>query len=78
MHCLEILYGTVETLNFIRRRMKGRMKYYTKYKVNATSILDVGAENRVISTFLVLTSKYPLGTTVHPRLVVELTDEHIF
>ena len=25
--------------------MKGRMKYYTKYKVNATSILDVGAEN---------------------------------
>ena len=24
---------------------EGKMKYYTKYKVNATSILDVGAEN---------------------------------
>ena len=33
---------------------KGKMNYYTIYKVNATSILDVGAQNRVISPFLVL------------------------
>ena len=33
---------------------EGKMKYYTKYKVNAKSILGVGAQNRVISLFLVL------------------------
>ena len=33
---------------------KGKMKYYIKYKVNATSILDVRAQNRVISAILVL------------------------
>ena len=33
---------------------EGRLKYYTKYKVNTTSILDVGAQNRVILPFLVL------------------------
>ena len=33
---------------------KGKMKYYTKYKVYATSILDVKAQNKVISEFLVL------------------------
>ena len=33
---------------------EGRLKYYTKYKVNAPSILDVGAQNRVILLFLVL------------------------
>ena len=33
---------------------EGKMKYYTKYKVNTTIILDVGAQNRVISPFLVL------------------------
>ena len=33
---------------------EGKMKYYTKYKVNATSILHVKAQNRVILAFLVL------------------------
>ena len=39
-----------------------KMKYYTKYKVNARSILDVGAQNRVISPFLAL--KMHLSNTV--------------
>ena len=33
---------------------EGKMKYYTKYKVDAPSILDIRAQNRVISVFLVL------------------------
>ena len=33
---------------------EGKMKYYTKYKVNATIILNVRAQNRVILGFLVL------------------------
>ena len=41
---------------------KGKMKYYTKYKVYATSILDVKAQNKVISEFLVL--KMHLSNTV--------------
>ena len=41
---------------------EGKLNYYTKYKVNATSILDVGAQNRVISLFLVL--KMHLSNTV--------------
>ena len=32
-------------MKFHRKVNEGKMKYYTKYKVNATSILDVGAEN---------------------------------
>ena len=39
-----------------------KLKYYTKYKVNATSILDVRAQNRVILAFLVL--KMHLSNTV--------------
>ena len=39
-----------------------KMKYYTKYKVNAKSILDVSAQNRVILAFLVL--KMHLSNTV--------------
>ena len=41
---------------------EGKLNYYTKYKVNATSILDVGAQNKVISPFLVL--KMHLSNTV--------------
>ena len=41
---------------------KGKMNYHTKYKVYATSILDVRAQNRVISAFLVL--KMHLSNTV--------------
>ena len=43
---------------------KGKHKYYTKYKVNATNILDVRAQNRLISAFLVL--KMQLSNTLKP------------
>ena len=33
---------------------EGKIKYSTKYKINATSIWDVRAPNKVILVFLVL------------------------
>ena len=39
-----------------------KMKYYIKYKVNATSILDVRVQNKAILAFLVL--KMHLSNTV--------------
>ena len=41
---------------------EGKIKYYTKYKINATSIWDVRAQNKVILAFLVL--KMHLSNTV--------------
>ena len=41
---------------------EGRMKCYTKYKVNATNCFVAIAQNRVISEFLVL--KIHLSNTV--------------
>ena len=41
---------------------EGKMKYDTKYKLNATSIWDVRARNSVILAFLVL--KMHLSNTV--------------
>ena len=55
-------FGYSGNLKFYMKVNKGKMKYHTKYKVYATSILDVRAQNRVISAFLVL--KMHLSNTV--------------
>ena len=41
---------------------EGKIKYYTNYKINATTIWDVRTRNKVILAFLVL--KMHLSNTV--------------
>ena len=49
-------------MDFQMKLSESKMKYYAKYKVNATNFFYARAQNKVISAFLVL--KIYLSNTV--------------